>query len=303
MLPAADTSMNSSLENTNSLVFQIAEELWQKGYDLRRSGPSWIIKEPLSNTVVNLACDAELFKYAAGRVNSPLPEITIEPTKQFPAQPLPASDGVSPSDPNDTTQPTVTHSNWLPPELTSCFKPSGYVMGAVISIAILVSLWKAMTTSPTNQTPELKEQHAAASQSLDKFTRPDETVPAIPREKESAPAESSGSGNEVEDKRNLAEYSNKCAELLKRSFGAKSPSLLVSPRRSLSETCHIINGKEHCPYIANEQATLNYMDQDRGPNSLYACDVDFRLGIAGGARAVPADLDIVRFLLQNPSHS
>lgn len=66
MMSIASHPMSSDLSETaNGLTERIVEDLWQKGYDLKRAGLGWIIQEPLGSKKIELSSDVDLIRFAS----------------------------------------------------------------------------------------------------------------------------------------------------------------------------------------------------------------------------------------------
>jgi hypothetical protein len=276
-------------------IQRVVEGLWQKGYDLRKAGAGWVVREPLGGSGIHLASDGDLIEYAnRGYKACPAPAKTQtqreSSTSRAQVKPLVSAFPVDEFDAK-IAGPKVN---------TMAFLGGG-------AIVILLSIWTGSLFSQSGNFPNRSSSGEQGSEVVriqkngHVIHSPENDLAQRERPALAAPgnAESVVSADSKVDSKDLSSVSEQCVHQLEKLLGAKSPSLFINSRSSQLENCYLINGKEHCPYLSGHVAMLNYRDGSEAGQKVYACDVDLVSRTTGNVRLVPVNPDIVRFMLDN----
>ncbi|GAB1393977.1 hypothetical protein MASR1M60_21410 [Rhodocyclaceae bacterium] len=86
-------------------IAQIVEDLWQKGYDLKKAGMGWVVREPLGADKIELASDHELLAFVGGGYKLPfrVPENCPSSPPQNEARSRAASIAATPPPPRQSS--------------------------------------------------------------------------------------------------------------------------------------------------------------------------------------------------------
>lgn len=305
MIVNAHSIMQSWHDQYDDLVVQIAEELWQKGYDIQRNDKGWIVKKPIVGEIIQLASDVDLLKYSVGRVKCVVPEIALKKQKDYASitQPESCSDitqkyesVISKSSTPETYKPLIRAwvMNGALPLLLVIALGTLVVIG-ILTLGILSKEHGELSVS--GLTADSGQKSVNANPSEEVIPRSDH--PKIGKSESLDPFY--GGGNTETDIKqsntDLSDVIGRCILQLRGRFKVDNLSLLISPRSSRDEECFEILSKEHCPYQNKGRVVLIYIDKNSPSLATYACDVNVNRNSIESMRVVQTNPDVVRFLL------
>lgn len=277
-----------------SSIEQIAEELWQKGYDLRKANAGWSLREPMGGRSVTLASDAELLEYAAGRVTA-----TIAPAPAERTGPL----GVTASDATPGSLPTSS------PQAGRAWRQRAfYAAAGMAGLCIVLGVWLSLRSDPdpSAQAHMIAGSSTAPAGPVEASQQRGHAVPAA--EAEPAASDKSPTGgtsgaiaattvDAAQNGRDVSGLSDRCIADLKQKFGTGDLSLLVRNRSSQTDICYVVHGREHCPYFSAGHAVFNYLALGGSLEQAGVCDLDVGANAIGNLRVIKTNPDIVQFLI------
>ncbi len=302
-----------------NLVVQVVEELWQKGYDLQKAGMGWVVKEPLASKKIELASDAELFDYAAKRVKTNIPSAVVR-NPEVPLSSLAATytENVLPANivPRHETGSASVALVMPTPVRNSRFRFGLLTMLALVIAGLVLGFGmnshavhesqhlletggkseKAsgpVSTGEKNQQPTSKNDVSNGLPPPQQQQRQPVDIEQAVHVSETIPTERDSSVTEND----LTIPAEACVSRLREVFQASNLRPLANRRNPQSETCYVIQGKEHCPYLSGGRVTINFANGMQSPITVFACDIDVKQRSVTSLRVVDINPDIVRFLM------
>jgi hypothetical protein len=309
---------------------QIVEGLWQKGYDLKKAGMGWVIREPLGSQKVELSSDRELIEFVSRGCKR-----DSQPVKIFPApQTLPTlqidkeasfteiAESARQSSPVPAVHSSIKKENLL----AKLDQRRLFLWTALLLFAVSFTVWYLVAgreAAPigAEEVAYLERQQndpgSSSQHSSDKdvdpalsYQRDSERPAALLTNagRVSAPGKMSEPMIAVPEfsamlhrQLDLSLFAEHCKGRLKERFGLGSLSLLINVQGRHAEACYVIDGLEHCPYVSRNQMTLNFVDDHSAASDVYACDIHLGKGMIGNFRRINANPDIVRFIIGETS--
>lgn len=306
---------------------QIVEGLWQKGYDLKKAGMGWVIREPLGSQKVELSSDNELLEFVSKGYKTdyyptqnppPIPatrlsenyqeasftEREIKP-RQFSPDPI-----VLPGDnrKNLLAQVSRRHMVILLALLAAC--ALAWWAGSELLVSSTGGKEHALPESQNGEQNASQEISTGVEDSAESIQRQGMRSVTLltnaervisPKKTEEPMIRVADSAKPTHQNRDLSVFAEHCKDKLKERFGLGSLSLLINVQGRHADNCYVIDEVEHCPYVSRGQATLNFIDDHSASSDVYACDIHLEKGIFGNFRRINANPDIVRFIIGETS--
>jgi len=316
-------------------IGQVVEELWQKGYDLKKAGMGWVVREPLGASKIELASDHELLEFVGGGYKLAIhrPESHMG-TESYHVTPINAASIAASPHPVRQASPRLSAPP-LPVAASSEslslkqlmldtwqeFVPTRFRYWIAFALAIPFVLilaaesWRWyeqwMLATP-NDAKAVAQVTPVGLPPVPLEGSPDDRAPV-----ESKPAVTMLSNatrfndqpqpavllsvlpvkaNKLANPQDLTLFADQCAIQLKERFSSGPLVLMVNAQARRATVCYVVDGNTHCPYVSQGRATLNYLDVESNPPNVYACDIDVNTNAVGNLRLIEANPDIVRFL-------